>query len=246
MAAGSVPRVTGLSIFPIKSCKAVRVEEIEIDSHGVVGDRRLMLVSGKGRFISQRKVSKLATVTARFVDEGGKRLVHVSAPGMARDLKFEPKLEGERINVSIWDSYDVKAVDQGDEPAQWFSDLIGVGSTYNRLVASAENIGDEFQRLAINVPPELKVKLPTVKMVLQDDGPVSLISAESLADLNRRLKERTGNELPLKRFRMNIEISGCSRPFEEDEWLEVMIGSVPFIAYANAEVSGCRTMYYAV
>ena len=40
----------------------------------------------------------------------------------------------------------------------------------------------------------------------------------------------------LNRFRMNIEISGCSKPFEEDEWLVVKIGSVPFLCYRDAEV----------
>lgn len=72
------------------------MEEIELDSYGVVGDRRLMLVDGNGRFTSQRKFSKLALVRARFEERpgGGRRVVHVSAPGMDRDLEVEPRLEG--------------------------------------------------------------------------------------------------------------------------------------------------------
>ena len=237
----TIPKVTTLNIFPIKSCKAVKVDEIEVDSWGVVGDRRLMVVDGNGRFVSQRKFSKLATVLARFVDEGGKRLLHVSAPGMDRDLKYEPKLKGERMDVSIWESK-VRAIDQGDIPAQWFNTFIGHGSMFHRLVASAESStssspsADEFHRFVDNLPHSLKERLPFMQMALADDGPVSLISEESLADLNHRLKERIGNEVPLNRFRMNIEISGCSKPFEEDEWLLIRIGSVPFLSYRNAEV----------
>ena len=244
----TVTRVTALNIFPIKSCKAVRVHEIEIDSYGVVGDRRFMLVDGNGRFVSQRKFSKLATVSARFVQEGGKRLLHVSAPGIEKELKFEPKLEGERMDVSIWES-EVRAVDQGDVPAQWFNNFIGHGSMFYRLVASAESPSSSsssstspssqgnFHRLVENLPPGLKERLPPMQLALADAGPVSLISEESLADLNRRLKERVGSEVPLNRFRMNIELSGCSKPFEEDGWLLVRIGSVPLLSYTNAEVN---------
>lgn len=263
--AGDFPRVTKLNIFPIKSCKALSVEEIEVDSYGVMGDRRLMLVDGNGRFISQRKFSKLATVSARFMEEEGegegeeveeeegeegrkirrgqktKRMLCVSAPGMVRDLKFAPKLQGERRDVSVWQS-EVRAIDQGDEAAQWFRDAIGIGSIYFRLVASAEGQpsmpqGDAFHRLVGNLPPTLKQRLPSMKMALADSGPVSLISSESLSDVNRRLEERGVAKVPLNRFRMNIEVTGCSRPFEEDEWLLVRIGTVPFLAYANAEVS---------
>lgn len=239
----TVPTVTALNIFPIKSCRAVRVDEIEIDSYGVVGDRRFMLVDGNGRFVSQRKFSKLATVSAKFVQEGGRKLLHVSAPGMEKDLKFEPKLEGERMDVSIWESQ-VRAINQGDVPAQWFNTFIGHGSMFYRLVASAElssssSSGDGFHRFVENLPPGLKERLPPMQLALADAGPVSLISEESLADLNQRLKERVGSEVPLNRFRMNIELSGCSKPFEEDGWLLVRIGSVPLLSYTNAEVTCC-------
>ena len=234
--ADSAPRVTGLNIFPIKSCKAVRMQEIELDSYGVVGDRRLMLVDGNGRFTSQRRLSKLALVTARFEEQpdGGRRAIHVSAPGMDRDLRLEPRLEGERTECGVWHNQ-VRTIDQGDEAARWFSEFIGHGSVYHRLVASAEH-SDGFHRVVDNLPPGLKEKLPPMKVALADSAPVTLISEESLADLNRRLKERTGSEVPLNRFRMNIEIAGCSEPFEEDEWLLVRIGSVPFLAYAHSEV----------
>ncbi len=272
------PRVTGLNIFPVKSCKALRVQEIEVDSYGIVDDRRFMLVDGNGRFTSQRKFSKLATVSARFVegeeerevdgkeedgkekgeeedDRGGgrkhrkrtRRLLCVSAPGMVSELRFVPRLQGERRDVSVWQS-EVRVVDQGDKPAQWFSEAIGIGSTYHRLVASAEgepstSQSDCFHRLVDNLPSSLSQRLPPMKLALADAGPVSLVSTESLADLNHKLQERVDSKVALDRFRMNIEISGCSRAFEEDEWLLVRIGTVPFLAYTNAEASQQSVLY---
>lgn len=241
------PRVTGLNVFPIKSCHALKVEEIQLDSYGVVDDRRFMLVDGNKRFVSQRKFPKLATVQSEFkVDCEGRRMLHVKAPGMD-NLTFEPVTSGERVEVGIWEDK-VGVVDQGEEPATWFSRFIGHGGAFMRLVSSAESSksnsngastaspSETYQRLVSNLPSGLRGRLPAMQLALADAGPVTLVSTESLADVNQRLKERGCEEVPCNRFRMNIEITGCSKPFEEDEWLLVRIGDVPFLAYTNAEV----------
>lgn len=227
--------VSGLNVFPIKSCKASKVQEIVVDSYGVVGDRRFMIVDGNNRFVSQRKFPQLATVSVVFED-GGKTM-HVTAPSVSHDLKLVPMCEGERVEVTVWESA-VMVIDQGDKAASWFTELIGVGGLYCRLVASAEKESGEFVRFVTNLPPSLNGRLPPMQLALADAGPVSIISEASLVDLNRRLMERTGEAegVPLKQFRMNIEISGCVQPYEEDEWLIVKIGDVPFLCYTAAEV----------
>lgn len=240
-------KVIKLNLFPIKSCHGLSVEELRVGSYGVEDDRRFMLVDGNKRFVSQRKFSKLATIQSRFVsNERGERMMHVSAPGMERELQFAPVSVGERIEASIWEDR-VMVVDQGDVPAQWFGEFIGHGGTYIRLVASAESSStitsgegntELFHRIVTKLPSGLREKLPAMQLALADDGPVSLVSHESLADLNVHLRDRGCEDVPLNRFRMNIEISGCSKPFEEDDWLVIQIGEVPFLAYTNAEVGG--------
>ena len=229
-------RVTGLNIFPIKSCKACKTDAVQIDSYGVVGDRRFMLVDGTRRFISQRKTPVLATVTARYDQaEGGGTVLHASAPSMGRDLVVIPVLEGERVEVTVWDD-SVMAIDQGEDAAKWFSELLGLGVSYIRLMASAESSGG-FHRKVANVPQSLQAKLPRFNIPFTDAAPVSIVSEQSLAELNQRMLSQTGHEAPLNRFRMNIEVSGCSKPYEEDEWLLIRIGAVPFIVYIANEVS---------
>ena len=96
------PRVTGLNVFPIKSCKSVQVAEIEFDEFGVAGDRRFMMMTSKGHLLSQHSgYPILATVMANFVVENGKRLLCASAPSMSWDLKFEPVLEGPRVDAYV-------------------------------------------------------------------------------------------------------------------------------------------------
>ena len=223
--------MSGLNVFPIKSCQPQPVQEVAIDAWGVAGDRRLMVVDGTGRFVSQRRFSQLATVSVQ--DEGAGQL-RVSAPDAERDLCLVPRQDGPRSECSVWESR-VGVVDQGEEAGHWFSELLGTGPSSLRLVASAEH-SPGFLRQVGNLPPALRARLPPAPLALADAGPISLISAESLADLNGRLRERCGHEVGLDRFRMNVEVSGCGQPFQEDEWLLVRIGTVPFLAYASAEV----------
>ena len=233
------PRVTGLNVFPIKSCKAIQVQEIEFDEFGVAGDRRFMLMNGKGRLLSQRNGSPLmATVTAKFVVENGRQYLCASAPSMSWDLKFEPILEGPRVDAYIVFDELIRVIDQGEMPAKWFNELMGHKSTFNRLVASAEktSTGEMYQRFVTSLPPSLQSRLPQMKVGLADLAPVTVVSHESLADVNTRLRARGVSDVPMSRFRMNIEVAGCSRAFEEDDWLLVRIGEVPFLVYTYVEV----------
>lgn len=227
--------VTGLNIFPIKSCKACQVQEITLDSYGVVGDRRLMLVDGSHRFISQRKYPILATVAVQYTEDDN--TLRVSSHKMDTELLVPLILDGVRIETTIWNDT-VMTIDQGDAPSQWFSKLLGISGNFIRLVASAERSSPGFHRPVSNYPESLKGRLPQMEITLTDAGPVSLISNESLLDLNERLsKVVEEHEVPLSRFRMNIEVSGCSKPFEEDEWLIIQISNIPLLVYVENTVS---------
>ena len=226
--------VTGLNVFPVKSCRGVSVQEIEIDNFGVVGDRRFMLVDGNNRFTSQRKLPRLALVAVSYIEGGdGEKQLKLSAPGMPEFI-LNPILAGPRIEATLWEDT-VAVIDQGDDVAKWFNTFIGMGSSYLHLVASAEN-SEGYLRPVSELPTKLREKLSHKQLALGDEGPTSIISQESLADLNRRMVERGGESVRLKQFRMNIEVSGCSEPFEEDKWLMLQIGSTPFLAYRNTEV----------
>lgn len=231
-------KVTRLSYFPVKSCKAVNPNEIVIDEFGVVGDRRFMLVDGGKRFISQRKCSKLATITAELTSKDGNQLLHLSHPDV-KDFMLQPVYSGSRMEAGIW-SNQVGVVDQGDKVAKWFAAILGPGYEHVRLTWIAEKYdGYKHQVDENDIPQALRGKLPSTNIGLTDGAPVSLASAESLADLNSRLQPITGEGIDLSRFRMNIEISGCSKPFEEDEWLVIKIGSVPLLVYHDSEVRSC-------
>ena len=237
--------VTGLNVFPVKSCRAVSAEEVEIDEFGVVGDRRFMVIDGT-RFTSQRRLPRLALITVRYEDgaqaaRSRKTKLIFTAPEMPEFI-LEPELEGERVEVTLWDDT-IHVIDQGDAIAKWLNQFVGMGSAHLRLVASAEQHADYSRPLSEQrIPAKLQEKLSDRQVALPDTGPISLVSQESLVDLNRHMKERGGEEVDLKQFRMNIEVSGCSEAYEEDKWLMVQIGTATFLSYTTLKVY--RNMCY--
>ena len=232
------PRVSRLNIYPIKSCKALFVSEIQFDEFGVAGDRRLMMIDENNRYLSQRRFGIMTTVISKYVVENGHKYLCISAPSVNWDLKIEPILEGPRVDAHLWDCR-VRMIDQGDEAARWCNELIGPSCGGKvRLVASADenNTIEKYQRHVENIPKPLENRVSGVEVGLTNESPVSLVSQESLVDLNEKMTQSGVNEVGLDRFRMNIEVAGCSRAFEEDEWLQIRIGKVPFLVYDNCAV----------
>ncbi len=77
-------QVTDLYIYPIKSCRGIQLSQAEVTPKGLLWDREMMLVDGKGKFITQREYPQLATVSVTITgavlrdDWGGREFFVVS------------------------------------------------------------------------------------------------------------------------------------------------------------------------
>lgn len=210
------------------------MQEVTFGCCGVVGDRKFMLVDAtSGRHISQKQNPKLVSICPRTVSEGDAEVLHVSSSKMDRDLRVVPTTEGTAKEIILYGDKMV-AYDQGEEPATWFSKVMGQSV---RLMYVGTETSSDMSRIATNVPSSLQDKFPSLKLGFLSSAPVSLASVQSLADLNERLRaESNGHEVPLDRFRMNVEVDGCSSAFEEDDWQLIRIGGIPFLVYMANEV----------
>lgn len=174
-------RVASLHLYPIKSAAGHEVRELPFDERGPAGDRRLMLVTTQGRFITQRTHPRLALLRARL---DGDALV-VATPAGEAVTQALPR-GGPLLPVKIFrDTIDVLPV---PGPASLLcSDFLGTVCT---LVA---------------VDPR------TVRTATSGDGrtfPISLVDAWPLLVTTRAslaaISAHAGRELPLERFRPNI------------------------------------------
>jgi uncharacterized protein YcbX len=197
--------VSSLIYYPIKACRGFEVDSANVERMGLQHDRRMMVVTPEGRFLTQRENPRLALVTPTMRDG----IVSLSAPNYD-SIQFATQTSGTPYPVDIWKSKGVQAIDQGEEPAQWFSDWLGKSV---RLVHIADGYKRRVNEIyAINADDHTG---------FADGYPILLISEEGLKDLNSRLE----TPLPMNRFRPNIVVKG-GEPFAEDTWNRICIGNV--------------------
>ncbi|MEJ2888850.1 MOSC domain-containing protein [Actinomycetospora aeridis] len=199
----AVARVASLTVYPIKGCAGMAVERREVTATGLAGDRRLMVVAPDGRFKTQRRHPLLATIRPHL---DGSRLT-LSADGRSA-CAFDVLDDGPRRQVEIF-SKAHPAVDQGDEAAAWISDVLG---TESRLVG----VTPEHHRPTDGLVPGLSG--------WADSGSLLLLSRAAADDLSDRAAKRSGEPIPLERFRANVVLTGCAA-HAEDKLDRVVLGT---------------------
>lgn len=201
-------QLTGIHIYPVKSCRGVAVDAAELDGLGLRGDRRWMIVDEEGIFLSQRELPRLALIEP----QAGAGWLTLAGPGIAPVGLRAPAAGGRRARVRVWED-SVDALDGGEEAARWLSGFLDRPA---RLVYLPEDAG---RRIAPAWVPEERYTH------FGDGFPLLLITEASLAELNRHLAE----PVPMNRFRPNLVVSGTG-PFDEDGWQGFRIGQVAFRA----------------
>ncbi|GAA1075790.1 MOSC domain-containing protein [Nocardiopsis composta] len=190
-------RIAELLTYPVKGCAGTSVRTAELTRAGLAHDRTFMVVDAEGVFRSQRKDPRMARVRPEVAD-GGARLV-LNAPGVEPlDLKTDP--EGPRTGVALH-KQPFTGLDQGDEAAEWLSEVLGSRS---RLV---------------RVPPDHDREvagLTSGTSGYADSTALMVLSLSSLDLLNERICAAGGAPLPMNRFRPNIVVSGWAEPHTED------------------------------
>ncbi|MEK9137047.1 MAG: MOSC N-terminal beta barrel domain-containing protein [Bacteroidota bacterium] len=194
--------ISQLNIYPIKSCRGVSLQSAQLEERGLQYDRRWMLVDGQQRFLTQREWPRMALIAVEIKSDH----LRVSAPAMP-PLSVPIRSVGNQHQlVNVWADH-VLAADVGDDAGGWFSEFLGLPC---RLV----HMPDTAERVATR-------KGVSSQVSFADAYPLLLISEASLAELNSRLDE----PLPMKRFRPNLVVRGCT-PYEEDTWNKIVAGGV--------------------
>ena len=197
--------VSALYVYPIKSCRGIRVDAWPVAERGFFADRRWMVVDAAGKFVTQREVWELSRVHTRL----GDGVIELTAPGLSSlqvPLTYDA---AEPLSVQIWD--DAALGLPHPEGSAWFSSYLGAP---HRLVY----MPDSHKR---RVNP---ARAQSGDIVGFADGyPFLLISEASLADLNARLER----PITMERFRPNIVIDG-TEPYAEDGYVQVRLGQISF------------------
>ena len=221
-----VGEITSLVIYPLKSAKGIQVKSVLLNERGFAFDRQWMVVDERGNFLSQRRAPRLALVRVELPASEDDALV-LSAPGALPITVPTVRKSKDPRKVRCWDDH-VPSVDQGDEAAKWFENVLGVEGC--RLVRMADDAERQVSR---------KYAHKGSLTALSDGFPVLLANDSSLSDLNARLTERSHKAIPMDRFRPNLivgasaaggaagGVSSGPEPWAEDKWSSIHVVGGP-------------------
>jgi uncharacterized protein YcbX len=199
-------RVSSLLIYPVKSCRAIALEESALETRGLRHDRRWMIVDEVGKFMTQREEPRLALIDVALADHS----LVLSTPTMGPLSVAPAPANGEpRRRVRVWRD-EVDAIDCGGDAGRWLSEWLGRAAS---LVFMPDNV---------TRPVNPNYARAGDITSFADGYPLLLASESSLEDLNRRLEK----PVPMNRFRPNIVVRG-SPSWAEDGWKQIRVADVP-------------------
>ena len=198
--------VSGIRIYPVKSCRGIDLTEVDVGPTGLAGDRRWQVVSG-GAPVTQRTKTILATVHTELIDGG----VRLSAAGAGTLEVAEPTAAD--LETGSLTGLPIRAADAGDEAAAWFAALL-----------------DDSDARLHGLPADGGLTLPEPidifhgqRTAFGDLAPVLVTNTASLDWLVSHADESFG----MDRFRSNVIVT-TDEPFAEDTWESFSLGQVAF------------------
>ncbi|WP_417506224.1 MOSC domain-containing protein [Marinomonas gallaica] len=196
--------VSGLYIYPVKSCQAVPLQASTVTQSGLLFDRRFMVINKEGLFLTAREYPQLTLIDAKSVQHD----LVLTHPSMSNPLPLEIKtFTNEYRETEIWEK-PVSANITHPSANAWFSELL------NQPVELVY-FGEHSTRFTSRRPDQ--------PVAFADGYPFLLTTQASLDDLNK-----SGPQInEMERFRPNIVISG-NEAFNEDTWKRIRIGDVIF------------------
>jgi MOSC domain-containing protein len=198
-------RLSSLHIYPVKSCGGIPLTESVVDRLGLAFDRRWMVITPRGQFLTQREAPALALVRPTIAPPH----LRLNAPGLPELVTALTPLGGRPVAAQVWsDRLLVVAPDHRAD--DWFSRAAGQEVVLAHIPDSVVREVDRRYAPAGG------------RTGFADGFPFLLVGEASLAALNSRLD----SPLPMNRFRPNLVLSG-SAAFAEDGWRAIRIGGIP-------------------
>jgi uncharacterized protein YcbX len=220
-------KVSGLTIFPVKSCQGVDVEKVEIGPFGFKYDRFWVIarmIEGKYEMLTQREYSKMVLIkpTIRILP---RIILTLEAVGM-EGIEI-PLITNESVAITVWDDI-VYGHFQGDQAAVWISKFLAI-----EVKLFAKDL--ETQRILPKKHTPSKSLLKIEPQTAFADGfPFLLLSEESVTDIKNQ-HENPGI-VSYKTFRPNIIVNECAA-FDEDKLISFSINNVVF--YGASRCTRC-------
>lgn len=215
---GTVSEIVELRIYPIKSCRGIKVDSSRLTRQGLDSDRRWMFVDQqKHEFITIRQKSQMTLIDTAISADGHELTISIHDTDKSVKIPARPTAEWLETHttlqlVGIW-GHQTDGYEYGDDVNSVFTDFFGekVSLIYKGptpRICGGNGAAQFLER-------EESVNFPDVL-------PVQIASQSSLEELNSRLVSKGEEAITIERFRPNIIVKG-DVPWSEDSWKTVRI-----------------------
>ncbi|MGZ3726942.1 MAG: MOSC domain-containing protein [Pseudobdellovibrio sp.] len=200
-------RVTGLYIYPVKSCRSIPLTELKIDHRGPVMDRQWVIVDEQNQFQTLRTNSKFAEILTSV--DGTNLYLQLGRDLVSVKLHDESK---QVEDVTIWGET-FKAGIENPVINEALSNFL------NKKVKLARYQSQSFRDLGKGATDFVK------ETMFSDSRPILLVNQASFNDLNQKLADKSYPLSQIQRFRPNIIVEGLEA-YEEEAVAEFKIGNL--------------------
>lgn len=193
-------------LYPVKSLAGFKVTDWPVDKNGLKYDRKWMLIDDEGKFLSQRRLSKMALIHTR-IDAEYLILSSIGYPDIAVPLA---ESTGDQIPVTIWKDQCL-AHHCNHEVDAWLTKVLEHSC---RLVYHPDQATRQVDQA---------YALISDQTAYSDGFPFLIVSDASLHALNTAMSLN----LDMLRFRPNLVVTGC-QSYAEDTWRKISINDIGF------------------
>lgn len=218
-------RIRSLHIYPVKSCAGIDLAESSVDRAGLAHDRRWMVTTAAGQFMTQRQYPQMARIRPALEDG----MLVLRAPGMD-DLRIPAdgsELAERTQPVGVWRD---TVIARAEHPrcAEWLSRFLGLPCRLLKIdLRAGRSANPEWVDTWLERHPEWAEDFAGDHFFGFADGfPLLVANQSSLDELNERLAARGQAPVPMNRFRANIVVEGDWPAFEEDQTACIVAGGV--------------------
>ncbi|MDO5502556.1 MAG: MOSC domain-containing protein [Actinomycetia bacterium] len=211
-------RLSGITLFPVKSTRGQSVTSADLEALGLRGDRRWMVVGLDGECLTARTDRNLLRLSA--TDDGAS--LRLRAPDTEITVAYPA---GSQIEVTVH-GRPAHGIPAAQSAQDWVRRALGRDDARLVHLARPRPLNPDYSQVGDATG-------------FADGYPVTLASTASLRRLQDWVSETAlerGEDpiaIAMDRFRPNLVIEnttadGDLAPFEEDTWTQVRIGGVDF------------------
>ena len=249
-----VGKVENLYIFPLKSGAPIESNKMKFASMGPklngLIDRGFAVANvGTYTVRDTHSFPRLCLMSISMAeDETGDLYITIKSPDAEADLVFQLPTDfssepAERfVSTSVIGGKCSSVFDCGEVAASWLSKVLKKKESGLRLIY-------HYSEVSMRSHNPTLVKLfgntmqPSFLPALSHTAPYHLVTTSSVSELNKKMNNTDANKVTALNFRPNLVVKTLSdKPFQEDWWKQVRIGSVG-LEYSLPD-NRCQTVNY--